>query len=361
MLRRKWLRYEPFEEDAARVVGDEVVFGDHVVAGLQQQAHRREPAVAHEAVAPEDEALRVHQRHAGRAGLERVVLEHVVVREHVVQPVAQVARAVAAHDAVRRRLDVHAVAGADDLVVREVEALAVPDVDAAADLSRRAIGNARHGRVFDRGVVGLAQVDAEERVTHAAVADGDMRRRSTWMPEVSRPRSPPRRPSMSRPSRVTPAARTRTTLPCPEPRSSGRPTPTSVIGRSRYRSPSQVPAGTSIRAPAAAPSTSAWSGEVCCAARAGLRWPGWPAAGHRPAPGRGRQAERPDECERHQGQPRHRVTVRPPWAGRAARAPTSTRAPPPAAGSRRPSRRCRPADRNTPRSWRSGGSRTSAA
>ena len=80
------------EEDAARVVGDQVVLGDDVVAGLEQQADRGEAAVVEEPVAPEDDPLRVHERRAGGAVLEDVVLEEVVVGEHVVQPVAQVAR-----------------------------------------------------------------------------------------------------------------------------------------------------------------------------------------------------------------------------------------------------------------------------
>ena len=45
------------DEHAARVVGDQVVLGQHVVARLQQQADRRKAAVVHEPVAAEHEPL----------------------------------------------------------------------------------------------------------------------------------------------------------------------------------------------------------------------------------------------------------------------------------------------------------------
>ena len=95
MLRSEAVAIRPFEEDAARVVGNQVVFGDHVIAGLQQQADRREAAIAHETVATERQPVRIHQRRAGGAVLEDVVLEHVVVGEHVMEAVAQVGRAIA--------------------------------------------------------------------------------------------------------------------------------------------------------------------------------------------------------------------------------------------------------------------------
>src|SRR5512139_1844792 len=82
-----------------------------------------------------------------------------------------------------------------------------------------------------------------------------------WTPELSRARSPPRRPSMTKPSTVTPSARTRTTLPWPEPSSTGRPWPTRRRGSSITRSPRYTPAATSTTAPGAAESIRAWRGE----------------------------------------------------------------------------------------------------
>src|SRR5262249_45721650 len=104
------------EKNAARIVGDQVVLGGHVIAGLEEETDGSETAVAQEAVAAEDDPLRVHDGGAGGPVLERVVLEPVVVREHVVDAVTDVANAVAADLARGRGLDVQAVAGVDDRV-----------------------------------------------------------------------------------------------------------------------------------------------------------------------------------------------------------------------------------------------------
>src|SRR5512140_2007612 len=82
-----------------------------------------------------------------------------------------------------------------------------------------------------------------------------------WIPDESRPRSPPFRPSMSKPSIVTSAARILTTLPVPDPTRRGRPRPTRRIGWSMNRSPTKVPGPTSTVSPFPAASTRAWSGE----------------------------------------------------------------------------------------------------
>src|SRR5262245_46676849 len=79
-------------------------------SSFEQETHRGEAAVVQEAVSPEDDPLRIHDRRSRGTVLEGVVLEKVVVREHVMEAVPQVARRVSADDAVRRGLDVEAVA-----------------------------------------------------------------------------------------------------------------------------------------------------------------------------------------------------------------------------------------------------------
>ena len=74
----------------------------------------------------------------------------------------------------------------------------------------------RIARSLDERAVGLAQVDPEQGFDDAAVADRDARA-ATWMPEESRPRSPPRWPSMSNPSIVHVVGAHADTLPEPEP------------------------------------------------------------------------------------------------------------------------------------------------
>ena len=158
------------DEDAPGVVRDQVGLGEDVVAALEEESHRREAAVPEEAVAAEDEALRVHDGGARRPVLEGVVLEHVVVREHVVEPVAHVARHVAAQRPLRGVLEVEAVAHVHDLVVVEPEALQVVRVDARALLAGVLAGDPAHPAALDHGAVRLAQVDAEERVADLEVA-----------------------------------------------------------------------------------------------------------------------------------------------------------------------------------------------
>src|SRR4029079_16909586 len=159
------------DEDAARVVGNQVVLRDHLVAALEQQADGGEAAVVDERVRPEDEPPRIHDRGAGVAALEDVVLEQVVVREHVVEAVAQIVRAVAADGAVRRRLDVDAVADVGDVVADQREAVGVPDVDAGALLARRLLRDAADLATLDAAAGRVLEVDPEQRAARAAVAD----------------------------------------------------------------------------------------------------------------------------------------------------------------------------------------------
>ena len=160
------------DEDAPGVVRDQVGLGEDVVAALEEESHRREAAVPEEAVAAEDEALRVHDGGARRPVLEGVVLEHVVVREHVVEPVAHVARHVAAQGPLRGVLEVEAVAHVHDLVVVEPEALQVVRVDPRALLAGVLAGDPAHPAALDHGAVRLAQVDAEEGLDDLEVAQG---------------------------------------------------------------------------------------------------------------------------------------------------------------------------------------------
>ena len=67
----------------------------------------------------------------------------------------------------------------------------------------------------DGAVAPRAGRSPKSAVVDRAVRATASRGAATWMPDESRPRSPPPRPSMSKPSIVTPAARTRTTLPRP--------------------------------------------------------------------------------------------------------------------------------------------------
>src|SRR6185436_12918778 len=75
-----------------------------------------------------------------------------------------------------RGLDIEAVARADDGVVAHAEALAVPEMDAAADLARRPSRNALDRIALDDRVVRFAQVNAEQRLADSVVADDDARR-----------------------------------------------------------------------------------------------------------------------------------------------------------------------------------------
>src|SRR4030095_12497500 len=106
----------------------------------------------------------------GRAVFEGVVLEPVVVREHEMQPVTQIAGGVAAHQPAGRRLDVEAVARLSDEAAVNAEAVGVPDVDPRAPLARVLARDALDDAVFDRAAVGLSQVDAEQRADDTAAA-----------------------------------------------------------------------------------------------------------------------------------------------------------------------------------------------
>ena len=115
---RNVLRSAPSMKTAARVVGNQVVLGENVLAVLEQESHRREAAVVDEAVAAERETPARYMIAVPAApSSNTVVLEDVVVREHVVEPVAQVVRAVAARPCRARRLDVDAVADVGDVVL----------------------------------------------------------------------------------------------------------------------------------------------------------------------------------------------------------------------------------------------------
>ena len=94
---RNWLRYEPSRKMPRALSAIRLSSATTSSHAFSSRPDRGEAAVVHEPVAPERHAVRVHQRRAGGAALEHVVLEHVVVREHVVQAVAEVAGAVAAH------------------------------------------------------------------------------------------------------------------------------------------------------------------------------------------------------------------------------------------------------------------------
>src|SRR3990172_5217629 len=137
----------------------------------EEQAQGGEAPIVEELIPAERDPLRVHEGGARRPVLEDVVLEDIVVREHVVQPVANVPHHVAADEALRRRLDVEAVAHVRHLVAQEAEADGIPDVDAGALLSRITAGDAPYRATLHRARVRLAQVHTEEPLPDAAVAD----------------------------------------------------------------------------------------------------------------------------------------------------------------------------------------------
>jgi hypothetical protein len=93
------------------------------------------------------------------------------------QPVTQIVRAVAADRAVRRRLDVHAVAHVADVVVEQREPVRVPDVNAGSLLAGGLALDAVDARVLDPRAVGLPEVDPEQRIADDAAANRGARRR----------------------------------------------------------------------------------------------------------------------------------------------------------------------------------------
>ena len=265
-----------FEEDAARVVGDQVVLGEHVVARLEQQADRGEAAIADEPVAAEDDALRVHERGAGGAVLERGCPRR-GCRPRTCSAGRSAGRARLCRESRRATTTgCRSRRGRPTISLPESGSRwRVPDVDAGALLAGRPCRDAAITALRSTARRPPRAGRCRRACRDPAVADVT-RGAATWMPEESRPRSPPPRPSMSKPSMVTSAARMRTTLPAPDPTRRGRPCPTrrraiddeiAVVG----------PGRTTMTRPAAARVDRACSGETAGGAGGPSSAAGWAA------------------------------------------------------------------------------------
>ena len=96
-LSRKVFLREPSRNSADEIPLEAVVLGQHVLTGLQQHAVGPISDVAGEQIASQDDPLGEHDRGARGVLGEGVVLEPIVVRIHVVQPVARPGHLVAHH------------------------------------------------------------------------------------------------------------------------------------------------------------------------------------------------------------------------------------------------------------------------
>src|SRR5262249_8849107 len=150
------------EEEAGRVVNEAVASDEDVVRVLEQETVRRGAVRERERVLGELDAAAVHDRRAHLVVLEAVAPEDVVVRVHVVKPVAAGADDVVLHDGPRRVPD-DDVAAALDVVARETAAGGVPESDAvpAADVGQ-VLADDR--RAVDEAAIALGDEDAEEAV-----------------------------------------------------------------------------------------------------------------------------------------------------------------------------------------------------
>ncbi len=155
--------------DAGAIVDDTVALQQHITGFLKPDAVAAWSAIVGKQVATQLKADAVHDINADRVVAEDVLLNHVVVGLHQMQPVAAGGEIVAAHDAVGR-IPEQGVARVAHHVVFDQCAWAVEDFQPIAASRDRQI-HAVDRVAAHNAVRRLLQVDAKEGVLDAIVFD----------------------------------------------------------------------------------------------------------------------------------------------------------------------------------------------
>ena len=112
---------ERLQEDTYLVVNNEISFGKTLATLLKQDSEGTESTIMKEGIATKCDVAGVHNRSPGHVFGEKVILETIVIRKHVMHTVAQAGYTISPDHVVWAALDVQAVAGfGDDVPFKKI-------------------------------------------------------------------------------------------------------------------------------------------------------------------------------------------------------------------------------------------------